>query len=733
MRCAPLVSIAFLLTCGAVLLGPPEGSACGPFIPEAQFGYVGNPPPDPFLRGELGILKPQYYRRNLVVAYRYLSGAPLTAAEIRALTPAPPQTAPNTSMPALQPMGPDAARRWLEARNSVPGVNPVKSIEVYRNYTDKGLYFTYQNCLDEAFDAAAATLSARIRQWGATSPSTLDWLNAQDQVFANCSGPPPAWMRSQGSAPVDQPHVPAAAPAGADALLAADRQYQTAAALFYATKYDQAAQAFGAVAANSASPWSAGGRYLAARALIRKGTVDNDNTALAAAETALQAILADPAQARWHKSAQGLLDLVRGRLHPEERMTELGAALSKPVPGAGIAQAMTDYTMLWDRNQHGPAQQSDLADWITAFQQRNGQHALERWRASAGTVWLAAAVSGANPNDTAAGELIAAARRIPAPDPAYATLAWNGIRLEMGAHRDDDARAWAGEALAANLPTAAQNALHAERLRLARDWSDFLRDAPRVPVANTIDLVDEPIDPQTAAANPVPIFDEDSADAFNFQLPLKLWIDAASNPLLPAHLQAEIAQAAWMRAVLLNRTAEAGELARRTAQLHPELAAGMRDYASEKTGDTARFAAVFLMLHTPGLTPWLRAGFARTSKVADLDEFRDNWWQLGTAKNSNPLPAAFLDAARRAEGSQEWNDLLASAGTGPNYLCAQTLAWVQTHPQDPRVPEALHLAVRTTRYGQTDKQTSDYSRKCFQLLHARYGNTKWAQMTKYWY
>ena len=58
----------------------------------------------------------------------------------------------------------------------------------------------------------------------------------------------------------------------------------------------------------------------------------------------------------------------------------------------------------------------------------------------------------------------------------------------------------------------------------------------------------------------------------------------------------------------------------------------------------------------------------------------------------------FLTASpegRRASGSPE----TACLDTAPNYLVAQVLAWAKRAPGDPRVPEALHLAVRSTRYG----------------------------------
>jgi TolA-binding protein len=77
--------------------------------------------------------------------------------------------------------------------------------------------------------------------------------------------------------------------------------------------------------------------------------------------------------------------------------------------------------------------------------------------------------------------------------------------------------------------------------------------------------------------------------------------------------------------------------------------------------------------------------------------------------------------------------LVKAAPVGPNYLCSQVLAWTRAHPDDPRVPEALHLAVKSTRFGLTDDKTSDFSRRAFRLLHSRYPKSEWAAKTKYWF
>jgi TolA-binding protein len=92
--------------------------------------------------------------------------------------------------------------------------------------------------------------------------------------------------------------------------------------------------------------------------------------------------------------------------------------------------------------------------------------------------------------------------------------------------------------------------------------------------------------------------------------------------------------------------------------------------------------------------------------------------------------AQFLSPEQRARAESEWSRLTAMPAA-PEYLGTQTVAWVGSHPSDPRAPEALHLAVRAVRYGCGAKAGA--SKAAFQLLHSRYPDSEWARKTKYWY
>jgi hypothetical protein len=92
----------------------------------------------------------------------------------------------------------------------------------------------------------------------------------------------------------------------------------------------------------------------------------------------------------------------------------------------------------------------------------------------------------------------------------------------------------------------------------------------------------------------------------------------------------------------------------------------------------------------------------------------------------------FLSAAQKTAAREEQARLIA-LGAAPSYLCRQVIAWSERRPADPRLPEALHLAVKSTRYGCTGKDNGKMSKAAFDVLHKLYPNSPWAKKTPYWF
>ncbi|SPE26704.1 hypothetical protein SBA3_1280006 [Candidatus Sulfopaludibacter sp. SbA3] len=94
-----------------------------------------------------------------------------------------------------------------------------------------------------------------------------------------------------------------------DPRLAAHRRYQIAAAWFYAGDLRKASQLFRDIAAEEDSPWRDIAPYLAARALLRAGSVNGDKDAFREGKQQIQAILDDPQKLQWHEDSLKLLHL----------------------------------------------------------------------------------------------------------------------------------------------------------------------------------------------------------------------------------------------------------------------------------------------------------------------------------------------------------------------------------------------------------------------------------------
>ncbi len=241
--------------------------ACGPLIEDLPTAATIAPMDvERYARGELGLVRPTYARRYLIHAYRVLSGrrphleALYRPIQIRSAPPEPPTRPPRPRSPfddwvqasrrvlGLEPSAADRYSRTMDFSRPVPGVD----------------YQDFDNCLGDAFDTALRTLNEREARFGAASAELRDWTQAQLTVFENCSNRPLV--------------LPGALAPTANPLLRADRDYQTAAAYFYAMQYDEAAKRFSAIAQDQTSPWRPYGRYLTARTRIRQATLARRTT-----------------------------------------------------------------------------------------------------------------------------------------------------------------------------------------------------------------------------------------------------------------------------------------------------------------------------------------------------------------------------------------------------------------------------------------------------------------------
>ncbi|HUQ34824.1 MAG TPA: hypothetical protein VM144_00445 [Aestuariivirga sp.] len=83
-----------------------------------------------------------------------------------------------------------------------------------------------------------------------------------------------------------------------------------------------------------------------------------------------------------------------------------------------------------------------------------------------------------------------------------------------------------------------------------------------------------------------------------------------------------------------------------------------------------------------------------------------------------------------------WKEVAALAGmpSAPRLLSQSAIRWGKASKGDDGAPEALALAVKTTRYGcNWHGRHRAYSESAQQLLKAKFGSTTWATQTPYWF
>jgi len=590
-----------------------------------------------------------------------------------------------------------------------------------------------------------------------------DWVTTQDKVFSNCS---------------EGQNIPSDLTGNAPQPFKADRAYQIASAYFYSANFDEAKARFEKISSDSSSPYNVVSSFLIARSLIRKASLSEDanvsKSNLAQAETQLKKVLSDRRLSAYHNSARNLLNIVSYRLKPTERLRELAQILSRREANSNMKQDLWDYTMLMDRVPFGDNANTevepkipyaevikdDLTDWIFTFEsgEKDFNHAVEKWEQTSSQSWLIAALTHAKGNDTKTNDLINAAEKINSTSPAYFHAQYHVARLLIETGQKGEARkrldglvlgsAHPSKTALINLPSTFNQFLSL-RMNLATSLDEFLKFAQRKPAAYIWDddgneMPDNESDDSAKHKDKI-LFDFDATNIMNTMLPLSVLQPSAQNKQLPNELRLRIAIAVLTRAIVLDRHDVVKTIAPTVSQLAPELKPLVDAYLKTQTPVESKSAGIYLILKTPAARPFVDSGLGRETVLMERDSYRDNWWCAGAPKiyyyNDDGEVTerkifAFADFLTEAQKNSAKSETakLSSLGTAPNYLAQQAVLWAGRSPADPRVPEALHLAVaQATRYGCTDEGTGKASKAAYDLLHKRYPKSEWAKKTPYWY
>ena len=744
-----------LLTLAILLCGLMPAWATGPLGPEIRFfSRSGQDPVDDltYFRGQLGILRPTFTDNRLYAAYRIMLGGRFSEAQAKQLL-ARCCDAPETPF--------DAVTSWNELRKRVPGVPPAKEATSFRQRPEDMRIFDV-SCFPNAYRNSAATLRARIADHGANNPLVREWVIGQDAVLLNC---------------YEDSSLPEELPPNAPAWLKADLAYQIAATYFYRLDYTRAGQLFAEIGRDASSPWQKTARYLVARCAVHAAIEDKTPKLIADAQQAIDALATDPQLADYRAEAPKLASLLAFATRPQERARELEKALLAPDLPAALPFELRDFLLL----ERTGARNTDLGAWIydidvlTAGSEEAvaaaKTDALVRWREQRNLPWLVAALMHLSPGDEDVAAAIAASRASEAISPAYYTLAWHRLRLLIGENKQEEARAELDQILDGRpLPEGVENLMRYHRMKLARDLDEFVRFALRrgefvmyLPDPRTkLDATAPPLKSttrfpydfaamlkwRTELFQPNPrYFDNDATAAMSLVTPLPIMARVAQSDRLPPNVQRDVALAVWTRAVLLDDAEAANAVAPIVARYFPQYGAGWKTYQSAATPQQKKIEAALLLLRLPGASPWFASelGYPYMRDVIGLVATR--WWEhVDSDKQAAPdaaditlcddcalplqfAPPAFLTSGDRDRARNEVARLRQLPGA-PAYLGAIILSWANAQPRDPRVPEALHLVVRATRYGQKDTETS---KAAYLFLHNRYRRNPWTSKTPLWF
>jgi hypothetical protein len=212
-----------------------------------------------------------------------------------------------------------------------------------------------------------------------------------------------------------------------------------------------------------------------------------------------------------------------------------------------------------------------------------------------------------------------------------------------------------------------------------------------------------------------------------------------------------VAQAAFTRAVVLDRPAEGRRAAQVLRTLSSPVRADLDRYLAAPTDSDRRRAGILTLLRTPGLS--INVPGMDTDNSYDAPEptrtvghaFARNWWcgpATGRAVDGGallfgegsdrPFPP-FVTPQDRDVVARE-REALQQAGDGRTFLITAVLTWASEQPQDADVPEALARSIEGWRWSPcTYGEKSPLPQRAFTTLHRRYPDSAWTGRTPYWY
>ena len=632
---------------------------------------------------------------------------------------------------------------WLLA--SEEGYEPPEGFQTRRLFSrvvtdpdDPDASFTTSNyiynCLNDAFKTAGETLSDRKSRYGAGSVELSRWLDAQVQVFAQCSG--------------ETAFVPLEEPASNWLPLEQhDRAYQIAAAYFYDGQYLEAASRFEDIGRNDDSPWRDLGRYLVGRALTREATV-NENDPLRHLNLSLDAyreLANEPEYLAAFPSVPAQILHIRKRIDSAAVQSDIEQRILDD-PASMSAEDLFNY--VYERQRVEPTDEAtDYTRWVwyATNDQTTPEEVVEQWRAEPSVAWLYIALARASStlDESTLAELLLAAEALPYDTPGRLNILLQRIRISGLLGRVDAGLQLAEGAIGMGLDRSSVNRVRLAAAGISLTWPDYFRWASLKPLS--LPWTDDFARQLPSHFHPITrdttLFSNGAISMLNRYFTSSMIEEVIDTPGLSDFQRGRLAIAGWTKAMLADDLESALRLSALIRQHVPWLAGELEQF---EQGQDKHFEAARIIFDYPAFSPWLYSGVARIHvdrtdygyrPTPDHVTFDDGWWCAGTVYYrdgdealQSPLFSRYSDAELSAiREIDEYRQTAATTLFGPHVI-----RYASDNLDDPRVPRSLHRLVFATRYACYSKP-GNISHAAFTLLHEHFPDSEWAEETPYWF
>ena len=636
------------------------------------------------------------------------------------------------------------ANFWRLAREE--GYEPPTAFRIWKLFSreitdpaDPGNFRTISsyidNCQHDAFKTAGETLSDRKSRYGSGSVELSRWLEAQIQVFAQCSG-------EMAFVPLDEPAsnwLP---------LEQHDRRYQIAAAYFYDGQYLEATSRFAEIGQNADSPWQDLGRYLVGRALAREATV-NENDPERHLELSLNAyreLANDPEYLADFPSVPGQIRHIRARIDSAAVQSEIEQRIINE-PASMTAEELFNFRYMMRRSGSPTDEASDYTRWVwhATSNRTTPEEVVEQWRALQSPAWLyiALARASANLDESTLDELLRAAEALPDDTPGHLNILLQRIRILGLLGRVDDGLRLAGEAIGSGLDGSSINRVRLAAAQITLTESDYFRWASLKPLS--LPWTDEfarQLPPNFhRITRDTTLFSRGATNLLNAYFTSSMIEELIDTPGLSGFQRGRLAIAGWTKAMLADDLETALRLSAQIRLHAPWLAGELEQF---EQGQDKHFEAARIIFDYPAFSPWLERGAGRvhgtssryrqTPDHVTFDRSSAWWcsWRYGYRTSEEMLQSPRFSRYSDAELSAirdvgEYRETAATTSFGPHVI-----RYASENLDDPRVPRTLHRLVFATRNA-CPSSPGNISQAAFALLHEHFPDSEWAAQTPYWY